>query len=116
LRKTRNAHSGLRGTPPQDPEQHLREVQFQCNVLNYRPTPYPGPVVLLRTGSLRRRSSHDRTAGWGKLASHVEVYELPGDHAMLKTEHVEILAEHIDRCLRTYHMEAQRDLAPSTHR
>jgi thioesterase domain-containing protein len=121
LRTARTDLLRLLGTPPEalgipgpafdDPERRLRDVRFRGILMNYRPKPYPGRVVLLRTRSLQGNYPSDRTAGWGKLVAQIEVHELPGNHATCQTEHVGVVAEHIGRCLHDFHAEAQRALA-----
>lgn len=109
LRTARRDLSRQLGTPPEEREHRRREVRFNRIVLNYQPRPHPGRVVLLLTKALQRSFSRDRTAGWGKLASQLEVHEVPGDHNTWKTEHVGVVAERIGRCIRAYHADAQRD-------
>jgi aspartate racemase len=87
-------------------ERHLRMVRFGGILMNYRPKPYAGRVVLLRTKSLESSHPTDPTAGWGKPAPRIEVRELPGDHLAILSEHVGVVAEHIGRCLRAFHPEA----------
>jgi thioesterase domain-containing protein len=111
----------LLGTPPEAPgipgpafddlDRSLREVRYLGNLMNYRPKSYPGRVVLLRTKSLESGCPTDRTAGWGKLAAQIEVHELPGGHSTCLTEHLEVVAEHIGRCLHTFYEEPERALA-----
>jgi thioesterase domain-containing protein len=115
----------LLGTPPEklgipvpdvdDPERYLRYQQFGLVLLNYRPKPYPGRVVLLRTKSLDDSYPTDRTGGWGKLVSQLEVHDLPGDHVTCQTEHIGLVAEHIGRYLRAFHEERGRALADGAH-
>jgi len=76
--------------------------------MNYRPKPYPGRVVLLRTKTLQSDCPQDWTAGWGELAAQIEVHEVPGDHATCRTEHVGVVAEVVGRYLHEYRVEAQR--------
>jgi hypothetical protein len=121
LRKARRDLLRLLGTPPEelgipgpafdDPERHLRDVRFDGILKYYRPKPYPGRVVLLRTKSLGRDYPTDWTAGWGKLAAQIEVHEIPGDHGTCLTEHLGVVAAHIGRYLHAFHAEAQRALA-----
>jgi thioesterase domain-containing protein len=122
LRTARRDLLLLLGTPPEelgipgpafdDPELRLRLVRFGGILLNYRPKPYPGRVVLLRTKSLGRSYPTDLTAGWGKLVPQIEVHELPGEHLTFLTEHAGVVAEHIGTCLRAFHAESsQRPLA-----
>jgi len=96
----------LPGTPPEEPG--TPGPAFGGILMNYRPKPYPGRVVLLRTKSLQSSCPMDLTAGWGKLVSQLEVHEVPGDHATCRTEHVGVVAELVGRCLHAYHAEVQR--------
>jgi thioesterase domain-containing protein len=110
----------LLGTPPEklgiqapvvdDPEQYLRYQQFGLVLLNYRPKPFQGRVVLLRTKSLQENYPTDRTGGWGKLVSQLEVHELPGDHVTCQTVHIGLVAEHIGSCLRAFQEDGDRAL------
>jgi hypothetical protein len=123
LRTARRQLLLLMGTPPEelgipgpafdDPRWRLLAVPFGRILMNYRPKPYPGLVVLLRTSSVLPSYPTDRTAGWGKLASQIEVYDVPGDHATLQTEHIGVVAEHIGRCLGEYRTAAQEALVLS---
>ena len=97
---------GISGPAFDNSERCLRMARFGGILMNYRPKPYSGRVVLLRTKSLESSHPTDRTAGWGKPAPRLEVRELPGDHFAILTEHVGVLAEHIGRCLRASHPEA----------
>lgn len=101
------------GPPLDDPDGPLADLRYRGILMNYRPKPYPGLVVLLRTSSVQYSYPTDRTAGWGKLASQIEVYDVPGDHATLQTEHIGVVAEHIGRCLGEYRTAAQEALALS---
>ena len=92
-----------------DPAQLLRYRQFRRIISFYRPKPYPGRVVLLRT----HRSNHpsDPTAGWGKLAPQLEVHELPGDHVSILAEHLEVVGEQVKSSLHSVGSEAQHAVA-----
>jgi len=120
LRTARRDLLRLLGTPPEelgipgpvfaDPERRLREVRFGGILMNYRPKPYQGRVVLLRPTSLQDLYPTDRTAGWGKVASQLEVHKLPADHNTCRTEHIGVVAEHIRSCLRAFQGEGKRAL------
>jgi aspartate racemase len=111
----------LLGTPPEklgipapvfeDPSQIMRYNHLGRILLDYRPQPYQGRMVLLRTQSGRNYDPMDRTAGWGKLAPQIEVYDLPGNHLTCLTEHAGVVAGHIARCLRPYPADSQQLLA-----
>jgi len=117
LRTARRKLLRLLGTPPEelgiqapvfdDPGQYLPYQQFGLVLLNYRPKPFPGRVVLLRTKSLQENYPRDRTAGWGRLAPQLEVRELPGDHVTCQTVHIGLVAEHIGSCLRAVQGEGK---------
>ncbi|HXW13582.1 MAG TPA: amino acid adenylation domain-containing protein, partial [Terriglobia bacterium] len=95
-----------------DPEAPLADMRYRGILMNYRPKPYSGRVVLLRTQAAKISYPTDLTAGWGKVAAHVEVHNLPGDHITCQTEHVGDVAEHIAKCLRDYHQEPARLSTP----
>ena len=71
----------------------------------YTPEPYAGPLVLFRAQDRRAEPAHEggsaATLGWAALSSQpVTVHEVPGNHfSMLKAPHVEVLANHLRRCL-----------------
>jgi amino acid adenylation domain-containing protein len=96
----------------EDSQQALRELRFAGVMMNYRPKPFPGRVVLLRTKSLDRPYPTDRTAGWGKVVSQLQVHEVPGDHMTLLVEQIGAVAEHMGSCLRAFHADARGE---STH-
>jgi thioesterase domain-containing protein len=103
------------GTPAPTPEQiqqSLRELRFAGVMVTYRPEPFSGRLVLLRTKLLDRDYPTDRTAGWSKLAAQMEVYDLPADHETCRTEQLGVVAEHIGNCLRAYRADAH---GKSTH-
>ena len=55
--------------------------------LEYRPRPYPGRIVLLRTRGHPLRCSFDPQMGWGDFAlGGVLVKTCPGDHATILGE------------------------------
>ena len=120
LRTARRKLLRLLGTPPEelgiagpafdDPGQYLPYQQFGLVLSNYRPKPFPGRLVLLRTKSLQENYPRDRTAGWGRLAPQLEVRELPGDHVTCQTVHIGLVAEHIGSCLRAFQEDGDRAL------
>ncbi len=126
LRTARRDLLRLLGTPPEelgvpgpafdDPKRRLREVRFGGIAMNYRPKPFPGRVVLLRTKSLDHPYPTDRTAGWGKLVSQLQVHEVPGDHMTILVEHIGVVAEHIANCLRAFHADAWDESTPGARR
>jgi thioesterase domain-containing protein len=104
---------GIPGPAFDDPEAPLADLRYRRILMNYRPKPYSGRVVLLRTQAAQISYTTDLTAGWGKLAAHVEVHNLPGDHITCQTEHVGDVAEHTAKYLRAYHREAERLFSPA---
>jgi thioesterase domain-containing protein len=121
LQGARKRLLGLRGTfseeleiqAPVFTDPSKRYQQLESILSDYQPQPYKGRIVLLRTQWLDISHPTDRTAGWGKLGSQLEVQELPGNHATCQTEHVGLVAEHIGRRLRAFHTDAQRAWAHS---
>jgi thioesterase domain-containing protein/acyl carrier protein len=109
VRGTLSEKLGSQAPVPPDPSK--RQQQFEFVLSDYRPQPYAGHMVLLRTQSLDISHPTDRTAGWGKVTSQLEIHELPGNHATCQTEHLDIVAEHIGRSLLAYHANAQETLA-----
>jgi thioesterase domain-containing protein len=120
LQTARKKLLGLLGTPPENRGVQIPALddrsqysiiqlyrQFGLIALNYKPKPYRGRVVLLRTKSVTDSYPADRTTGWGNLASQIEIHDLPGTHATCQTEHVGVLAEHIGRSLRACHEDSQ---------
>jgi thioesterase domain-containing protein/acyl carrier protein len=103
------------GTPktPLDSELLLGDLRYRGLLMNYRPKPYSGRVVMLRTQAAQVSYPADPTAGWGKLAAHVEVQNLPGDHVTCQTDYIGEVAEHIGKCLRDFHQSAEVRLEES---
>ncbi len=82
-----------------DPLHFHRYPEFGRIISSYRPRPYDGRVILLRTRYLNESYPTDHTAGWGRFAPHLEIREMPGDHHNCLTEHLGDVGEHIGRCL-----------------
>ncbi len=73
-------------------------------LLNYAPRPYPGKIVLFRAttddplalklGDPDRRQT-DKTLGWNRYASDIEVHDIPGSnhYTILTPPHVSMVAE-----------------------
>jgi amino acid adenylation domain-containing protein len=76
-----------------------RGAEYHAVIEGYVPGRYKGRIVFFRSTSMQSRAPADPTAGWGQVASDVEVHWLPGDHQTCLTEHVETLAEHLASCL-----------------
>jgi thioesterase domain-containing protein len=110
FQKASEALARFRGTLPNrqgpeaalfdDPLYYRRYPEFGQILSEYRPKPYAGRVILLRSHYLDGSYPQDRTAGWGKFASQMEVRSLPGDHLTILTEHIGAVAEHLERYLR----------------
>jgi len=68
---------------------------------NYKPSVYPGSLIIFRSVSRSRLEGDDELLGWGGLAAGgVEVYDVPGTHHDITREPgVQIVAETLRRCL-----------------
>jgi amino acid adenylation domain-containing protein len=104
------------GSIDSDPWDFLGYPEFGRIISSYRPKPYPGRVILLRTRYLEESYPTDRTAGWGQLARNLEIHELPGDHHNCLTEHLGDVAEHIRRHLTGYLQTTDMELAENSRR
>jgi thioesterase domain-containing protein len=103
-----------RGSNASDPWNFLGYPEFGRIISSYRPQPYSGRVILLRTRYLEESYPTDRTAGWGRLARDLEIQELPGDHHNCLTEHLGDVAEHIRRSLIGYSHATDMELAENS--
>jgi hypothetical protein len=62
-------------------------------VSSYTPDSYPGPVTLIRPEDRARSLQEDTACGWGSVAAHLELREIPGNHrTMFIPPNVQILA------------------------
>ena len=116
LQRLSGATPEARGVPAQvfdNPVAPLADLRYRRILMNYRPKPYSGRVILLRTRAAQVSYPTDLTAGWGKLAAKVDVHHLPGDHITCQTEHVGDVAECIAKYLRAYHGEDERLFRPA---
>jgi hypothetical protein len=104
------------GSSASDPWNFLGYPEFGRIISSYRPRPYPGRVILLRTRYLEESYPTDRTAGWGRLARDLEIQELPGDHHNCLTEHLGDVAAHIRRCLIGYSQTTDMELVENSRR
>jgi thioesterase domain-containing protein len=67
---------------------------------NYKVQPYDGRIVFIRAIEGPGKEMEDRTLGWGRYASAIEVYDIPGNHfAMLRSPYVEDLAARLLKIL-----------------
>jgi thioesterase domain-containing protein len=84
-----------------DNELELWKIHLQAEI-KYRPRPYPGHVVLLRTRGQPLFCSFDPHFGWGELAGAVTVKMLPGAHERIFEEpRVADLGQTLRACLGT---------------
>jgi hypothetical protein len=65
----------------------------------YLPEPYAGATTVLLSRDLFRGAGRRGMANWRKYLGTLDVRELPGSHLACITEHVDALAETIERCL-----------------
>ena len=77
----------------------LKGSAYHSAIEGYVPSRYKGRVVLFRSETMQLRAPVDPTAGWGQVATDVEVHWIPGEHHTCLTEHVGTLAEHLATCL-----------------
>jgi thioesterase domain-containing protein len=69
-------------------------------ILHYHPQPYTGRIVLIRALDNPSKITDDRTLGWERYASNIEVYDIPGNHfSILRPPYVRDLAKKIMRIL-----------------
>ncbi len=103
----------LVANPSLDPDSHLADRRYRAVLMNYRPGRFAGRVALLRTEDSQLCYPHDSTAGWGRIAGQVDVYNLPGDHITCQTEYVGEVARHIASALDAHPPQAETSLASS---
>jgi thioesterase domain-containing protein len=81
----------------------LRKVRAAHRIAEsrYVMQPYDGPVMLLAPLDTSLRASEDPGADWNEYATHVEVYQVPGDHETLLDEpHVRVVARFLANALK----------------
>jgi amino acid adenylation domain-containing protein len=67
---------------------------------SYTPRHYSGSATLFRAQATPSIFLRDRSLGWSGLVDHLEIRDVPGDHATLLTEpHVRSLARELKQCL-----------------
>ncbi len=69
----------------------------------YQPHSYRGKIILFKAGDGADNDSSEPDYGWGVYATEgVEIIQVPGNHqSMLKTPHVQVLAEQLKHYLHT---------------
>jgi amino acid adenylation domain-containing protein len=120
LERTRAANV----VPPGVGEEQIHRLQRRSSrafhaqveaVQRYVARPYPGPITLFRCAETQRQASGDADLmlGWDKLASAVQVYQIPGTHeSMIREPHVYELGKQLAGCLQ----EVQGSSAQSSER
>jgi thioesterase domain-containing protein/acyl carrier protein len=87
----------------QFPDKHRPFLEAHHRALsNYRPQPYPGPITLIRAGTLPLFSPPEYDLGWGRIATgRLEIRVIPGAHDNILAEpRVRLLAAQLRTCLR----------------
>jgi amino acid adenylation domain-containing protein len=87
----------------QFPDKHRPFLEAHHRALsNYRPKPYPGPIILIRAGTLPLFSPPEYDLGWGRIATdRLEIKVIPGAHDNILVEpRVRLLAAVLRACLR----------------
>ena len=77
----------------------------------YRPTVYPGQLIIFRSVTRSSTSENDELLGWGRLVSGgIEVQDVTGRHRDLLNEpNVRVLAEKMRACLDRVQLQPQHD-------
>jgi hypothetical protein len=98
------------------PEIDVAHMQHMVNVykanlagmVQYRPQPYPGRMILLRAHEELHRSGGDHTMGWGEVASGPVVIEVvPGNHyTILNPPQVQLLATQLGLLLAAHGLDS----------
>jgi hypothetical protein len=70
-----------------------RHAAYGARRWDYVPGRFSGRIALFRSDYLSDKPPGGRTAGWGHIASAVDVHWLPGSHQSTVTRHVAFLAE-----------------------
>ena len=87
----------------QFPDKHRVFLEAHHRALcNYRPQPYPGPITLIRAGTLPLFSPPEYDLGWGQIATgRLDIKVIPGAHDNILAEpRVRLLAVQLRACLR----------------
>jgi thioesterase domain-containing protein len=82
----------------------------------YRPTVYPGQLVIFRSVTRSETPDNDELLGWGGLVSKgIEVHDITGRHLdMLNEPNVRVLAEKLRECLDRVQSQPQNSSARTT--
>ncbi len=69
-------------TPSTSPDTERQNDEFLLRraVIEYRPQPYDGNVVLFQRSARPKGMFYDAQYGWGGLSSQLGIVEIPGDH------------------------------------
>ncbi|XWK88399.1 MAG: thioesterase domain-containing protein [Phormidium sp.] len=66
----------------------------------YVPQNYPNQITVFKAAEQIDSVAQDRTLGWSKLASDIQLHQVPGNHlSLLKQPHVQTLAQQLGQCL-----------------
>jgi amino acid adenylation domain-containing protein len=68
-------------------------------IAGYIPRPYEGEITVILAKDDPPEGPMDRTWGWGKVATAVQVHSVPGDHLTSLTRHADVLARQLRACL-----------------
>jgi amino acid adenylation domain-containing protein len=92
--------ANLKGACGVDDETDMDEGFIALASRRYRPSFYPGKIILFRSKQQPLGIVHDRTLGWAKLAGDLEIYDIVGLHAAVVAEpRVKYLVERFRPCL-----------------
>jgi thioesterase domain-containing protein len=90
----------LKGACAVDNETDMDEGFIALASRRYRPSFYPGKIILFRSKQQPLGIVHDRTLGWAGLAGDLEIYDVVGLHAAVVAEpRVKYLVERFRPCL-----------------
>ncbi|HEY9604551.1 MAG TPA: amino acid adenylation domain-containing protein [Allocoleopsis sp.] len=65
----------------------------------YVPQPYSNRITLFKAAEQSDAIGQDSTLGWSKLASDIQLHQVPGNHlSLLKQPHVQTLAQQLKQC------------------
>ena len=94
-----------------DDELELWKIHLKAE-RDYKPRPYPGHIILLRTRGQPIFCSFDRQLGWGELAGGITLRMLPGAHERIFEEpNIGSLGKTLRACLATVSSAGEPRLA-----